>query len=41
MIAITPSMLWLLLGISLIILEFSQLSGIGLLFLGLVLLPYQ
>ena len=34
MIAITPSMLWLLFGISLIILEFSQLPGIGFLFLG-------
>lgn len=34
MISITPSILWLLFGISLIILEFSQLSGIGLLFLG-------
>lgn len=34
MISITPSMLWLLFGISLIILEFSQLPGIGFLFLG-------
>jgi membrane protein implicated in regulation of membrane protease activity len=34
MITITPSILWLLFGISLIILEFSQLPGIGFLFLG-------
>ena len=34
MISITPSILWLLFGISLIILEFSQLPGIGFLFLG-------
>lgn len=34
MISITPSILWLLFGISLVILEFSQLPGIGFLFLG-------
>ena len=34
MISITPSILWILFGISLIILEFSQLPGIGFLFLG-------
>ena len=34
MISITPSILWLLFGMSLIILEFSQLPGIGFLFLG-------
>jgi membrane protein implicated in regulation of membrane protease activity len=33
-IAITPSILWLSFGIFLIILEFSQLPGIGFLFLG-------
>jgi len=35
MIPITPSMLWLLFGVALIILEFSQVPGIGFLFLGL------
>lgn len=34
MIAITPSILWLSFGIFLIVLEFSQLPGIGFLFLG-------
>ena len=33
--SITPIELWLLFGIILIILEFSQLPGIGFLFLGL------
>ena len=35
MISITPTELWLLLGVILIILEFSQSPGVGLLFLGL------
>ncbi len=34
MMFVTPTMLWLLCGIILIILEFSQLPGIGFLFLG-------